>query len=234
MPQPIISAHYLTQSVQFNNNQLTILDQINLEIFAGEQVAITGRSGSGKSTLLGVLATLDRPSSGELWVCGQAVHGMSEEQRATLRLEHIGFVFQSFQLLPHLSALENVMLPLRLQASFHFKDAEMKAREWLARVGLERQVEQTPKVLSGGEQQRVAIARALIAEPKLVFADEPTGNLDGQTAKEIERLLFKLNQELGTTLVLVTHDQKLASQCQRHFNLVDGRINEELAKVEHV
>lgn len=224
MPQPIIAAHQVTQTIQINQNQFTILKDIDLEIFEGEQVVITGRSGSGKSTLLGILATLDQPSEGEVWLCGQAVHRLTEEQRAQIRMQHIGFVFQSFQLLPQLSALENVMLPLRLRKDFDYKTAEKKALDWLHRVGLSRQVEQTPKVLSGGEQQRVAIARALIAEPQIIFADEPTGNLDGQTAQEIESLLFDLNRELGTTLILVTHDRNLATLCQRHVELDDGRL----------
>ncbi|OTG93033.1 ABC transporter ATP-binding protein [Acinetobacter sp. ANC 3832] len=226
MPQAIISAQQLTQSIQLNNKALTIFADLNLQIYAGEQVAITGRSGSGKSTLLGILATLDEASAGQLYVCGQAVHELNEEQRALVRLQHIGFVFQSFQLLPHLSALENVMLPLRIQAHFNYADAEKRALNLLQKVGLERQSSQTPKVLSGGEQQRVAIARALITEPKIVFADEPTGNLDGHTAEDIEQLLFQLNKELGTTLVLVTHDLQLAAQCQRHFELRDGQIIE--------
>lgn len=226
MPQAIISAQQLTQSIQLHNKALTIFADLNLQIYAGEQVAITGRSGSGKSTLLGILATLDEASAGQLYVCGQAVHELNEEQRALVRLQHIGFVFQSFQLLPHLSALENVMLPLRIQAHFNYADAEKKALNLLQKVGLERQSSQTPKVLSGGEQQRVAIARALITEPKIVFADEPTGNLDGHTAEDIEQLLFQLNKELGTTLVLVTHDLQLAAQCQRHFELRDGQIIE--------
>ncbi len=150
---------------------------------------------------------------------------LNEEQRAQVRLKHIGFVFQSFQLLPHLTAVENVMLPLRLHASFNFAEAEQRALSLLQKVGLERQATQTPKVLSGGEQQRVAIARALIAEPKIIFADEPTGNLDSQTAREIEQLLFQLNRELGTTLILVTHDHTLAEQCQRHFRITRWSVD---------
>lgn len=224
MPQAIISAQHLTQCIQMADNTFTILDQLDLKIFAGEQVAITGRSGSGKSTLLGILATLDQASSGELWVCGQPIHALNEEQRAEVRLKHIGFVFQAFQLLPHLTALENVMLPLRLSANFHYAEAEKKALQLLEKVGLSRQAKQTPKVLSGGEQQRVAIARALVRDPDIIFADEPTGNLDGQTAHDIEQLLFNLNREFGTTLVLVTHDPKLAAQCQRHYQLHDGKL----------
>ena len=229
MPQTIISAQNLTQKIQLAQKQLTIFENLNLDIQAGEQVAITGRSGSGKSTLLGILATLDQASSGKLLVCGESIAELNDEQRAEVRLKHIGFVFQSFQLLPHLTALENVMLPLRLQEKFKYAAAEQKALNLLKRVGLERQAQQTPKVLSGGEQQRVAIARALIREPKIIFADEPTGNLDGETATEIEQLLFELNRELGTTLVLVTHDPKLAAQCQRHYALIDGQLVEQFA-----
>ena len=226
MPQAIISAQKLTQKIQLSQKQLTIFEDLDLDIQAGEQVAITGRSGSGKSTLLGILATLDQASSGQLLVCGESVSNLNEEQRALVRLRNIGFVFQSFQLLPHLTALENVMLPLRLQPGFKYADAEQKALALLHKVGLDRQAQQTPKVLSGGEQQRVAIARALVSEPKIIFADEPTGNLDGETAREIEQLLFQLNWELGTTLVLVTHDRKLAQQCQRHFELLNGELIE--------
>lgn len=229
MPQTIISAQNLTQKIQLAQKQLTIFEDLNLDIQAGEQVAITGRSGSGKSTLLGILATLDQASNGKLLVCGESIAELNEEQRAEVRLKHIGFVFQSFQLLPHLTALENVMLPLRLQEKFKYPEAEQKALNLLNRVGLERQAQQTPKVLSGGEQQRVAIARALIREPKIIFADEPTGNLDGETATEIEQLLFELNRELGTTLVLVTHDPKLAAQCQRHYALINGQLVEQVA-----
>ncbi|WP_180010744.1 ABC transporter ATP-binding protein [Acinetobacter sp. YH12235] len=226
MPQAIISAQKLTQKIQLSQKQLTIFEDLSLEILTGEQVAITGRSGSGKSTLLGILATLDQASSGQLTVCRELVSNLNEEQRALVRLKNIGFVFQSFQLLPHLTALENVMLPLRLQLDFKYSDAEQKALALLQKVGLDRQAQQTPKVLSGGEQQRVAIARALVSEPKIIFADEPTGNLDGETAQEIEQLLFQLNRELGTTLVLVTHDPDLARQCQRHFELVNGQLIE--------
>ena len=226
MPQAIISAQKLTQKIQLSKKQLTIFEDLSLEILTGEQVAITGRSGSGKSTLLGILATLDQASAGQLTVCGELVSDLNEEQRALVRLKNIGFVFQSFQLLPHLTALENVMLPLRLQPNFKYSDAEQKALALLQKVGLDRQAQQTPKVLSGGEQQRVAIARALVSEPKIIFADEPTGNLDGETAQEIEQLLFQLNCELGTTLVLVTHDPDLARQCQRHFELVNGQLIE--------
>ena len=226
MPQVIIAAQQLTQKIKLGQKELSIFENLTFDIHSGEQVAITGRSGSGKSTLLGILATLDQASSGKLQVCGQSISELNEEQRALVRLKHIGFVFQSFQLLAHLTALENVMLPLRLQQSFNFAAAEKKALALLKKVGLERQAMQTPKVLSGGEQQRVAIARALISDPQIIFADEPTGNLDAQTAKEIEQLLFQLNREFGTTLVLVTHDSTLAQQCQRHFELRDGHLIE--------
>ena len=229
MPQAIISAQQLSQRITLQQKILSIFEDLDLEIFAGEQVAITGRSGSGKSTLLGILATLDQASSGKLFVHGEAVHELNEEQRALIRLKYIGFVFQSFQLLPALSALENVMLPLRLDPKFNYAKAQDKAKALLKKVGLERQIHQTPKVLSGGEQQRVAIARALVSDPKIIFADEPTGNLDGDTATEIEQLLFTLNRELGTTLVLVTRDPALAKQCQRHFELKEGQLIEHAA-----
>lgn len=234
MPQAVISAQNLTQKIQLADKNLSIFENLNLDIMEGEQIAITGRSGSGKSTLLGILATLDQASAGELTVCGENISALNEEQRALVRLKYIGFVFQSFQLLPHLTALENVMLPLRLHANFQYAEAEQQALALLKKVGLERQAEQTPKVLSGGEQQRVAIARALISQPKIIFADEPTGNLDSQTAKEIEQLLFALNQELGTTLVLVTHDLKLARQCQRHLHLFEGQLHEHVQGGDHV
>ena len=226
LPQAVISAQQLTQKIKLADTELCIFENLNLDIFAGEQVAITGRSGSGKSTLLGILATLDLASSGRLSVCGQQIEALNEEQRAAVRLRHIGFVFQSFQLLPHLTALENVMLPLRLQPDFSFARAEQKALALLDKVGLAGRAQQTPKVLSGGEQQRVAIARALASDPQIIFADEPTGNLDSATAQDIEQLLFGLNREMGTTLILVTHDRQLTAQCQRHFELADGHLTE--------
>lgn len=230
MPQSntekVIEAQKLSQVIQINDQKIHVLKSIDLAIYTGEQVAITGRSGSGKSTMLGLLAALDQPSEGDIWLCGEPISTYNEEQRAKVRLENIGFVFQSFQLLPHLTALDNVLLPMRLQSQFKYADAKQRAQEMLERVGLSRQMNQTPKVLSGGEQQRVAIARALVTQPKVVFADEPTGNLDGETAKEIEALLFKMNQEQGTTLVLVTHDDKLAKQCQRQIQLDNGEIHE--------
>lgn len=222
----VIKTENLSQVIQIHDQQIHILKSIDVQIVAQEQVAITGRSGSGKSTLLGLLAGLDRPSSGKMFLCQQPMHELDEEQRAKIRLQHIGFVFQSFQLLPHLTALDNVLLPLRLRADYQAKTAKAKATEMLERVGLVRQIQQKPKVLSGGEQQRVAIARALVTEPQVVFADEPTGNLDGETAKEIERLLFQINRDLGTTLVLVTHDIKLAEQCQRQIHLENGELFE--------
>lgn len=222
----VIETQNLSQTIQIHDQQIQVLKSINLKIRAKEQVAITGRSGSGKSTLLGLLAALDRPSAGQVFLCGQAVHELNEEQRAKVRLQHIGFVFQSFQLLPHLTALDNVLLPMRLRQDYDYAVVKQKAQAMLERVGLHRQIMQTPKVLSGGEQQRVAIARALVTQPQVIFADEPTGNLDGETAKDIEQLLFEINRDLGTTLVLVTHDAKLAAQCQRQIHLENGELLE--------
>ena len=220
-PRPLLRAERLTKTVVSGDAPLTILDQVTFDIAPGESVAVVGASGSGKTTLLGLLAGLDRPSEGEVWIDGRALSGLDEDARAALRQRLLGFVFQSFQLLPALTALENVMLPLELAGA---PDAQARARDWLARVGLARRTTHYPKQLSGGEQQRVAIARAFAGDPKLLMADEPTGNLDGATGAEVADLMFRLNRERGTTLVLVTHDGALASRCTRRLSLASGRL----------
>ncbi len=220
-PTPLLRADRLTKTVKSGEAPLTILDDVTFDIAPGESVAIVGASGSGKTTLLGLLAGLDRPSEGEVWVGGHALSGLDEDARAALRQRLLGFVFQSFQLLPALTALENVMLPLELAGA---GDAAGRARSWLDRVGLAKRTTHYPKQLSGGEQQRVAIARAFAGDPKLLMADEPTGNLDGATGAEIADLMFSLNRERGTTLVLVTHDDALASRCTRRLSLASGRL----------
>jgi putative ABC transport system ATP-binding protein len=226
MTPPLLRAERLTKTVVSGDAPLTILDEVTFDIAPGDSVAIVGASGSGKTTLLGLLAGLDRPSEGEVWIAGHALSGLDEDARAALRQRLLGFVFQSFQLLPALTALENVMLPLELAGA---EDAAAKAREWLARVGLAKRTTHYPKQLSGGEQQRVAIARAFAGEPKLLMADEPTGNLDGATGAEIAELMFRLNHEHGTTLVLVTHDDALASRCGRRLSLASGRLVADVA-----
>jgi len=222
----ILQVEHLSQQVQTPVGTLSILHDLNFSIAQGEQVAITGRSGSGKSTLLGLLAGLDRATQGELWLCGQSLHQMNEDERAKVRRDLVGFVFQSFQLLPHLSALDNVLLPLTIAGGVDRAQATARAKALLERVGLAARMAQTPRVLSGGEQQRVAIARALVHRPQVVFADEPTGNLDEHTATQIEDLLFEINREQGTTLVVVTHDNDLAARCARHVHLHDGQLQE--------
>ena len=221
MTRPLLRAERLTKTVVSGDAPLTILDEVTFDIAPGASVAIVGASGSGKTTLLGLLAGLDQPTDGEVWIDGQALSGLDEDARAAMRQRLLGFVFQSFQLLPALTALENVMLPLELAGA---DDAVGKAREWLARVGLAKRTTHYPKQLSGGEQQRVAIARAFAGDPKLLMADEPTGNLDGATGAEIAELMFRLNHEHGTTLVLVTHDSALASRCGRRLSLSSGRL----------
>jgi len=221
MTRPLLRAERLTKTVVSGDAPLTILDEVTFDIAPGASVAIVGASGSGKTTLLGLLAGLDRPTDGEVWIDGRALSGLDEDDRAAMRQRLLGFVFQSFQLLPALTALENVMLPLELAGA---DDAAAKAREWLARVGLGKRTTHYPKQLSGGEQQRVAIARAFAGDPKLLMADEPTGNLDGATGAEIAELMFRLNHEHGTTLVLVTHDDALASRCVRKLSLSSGRL----------
>jgi putative ABC transport system ATP-binding protein len=217
----IIRAQALTKVVQSGDAPLTILDGVSFDIEPGASVAVVGASGSGKTTLLGLLAGLDRPTSGEVAIDGTPLSTLDEDARAALRQRLLGFVFQSFQLLPALTALENVMLPLELAGA---DDATQRARTWLRHVGLERRVTHYPRQLSGGEQQRVAIARAFAGEPKLLMADEPTGNLDSATGVEIADLMFRLNREHGTTLLLVTHDGALAGRCQRRLSLANGRL----------
>lgn len=217
----LIAARNLNKRVDTAAGPLQILAGINLEIRAGEAVAVVGVSGSGKSTLLGLLAGLDEPSSGEIFLSDNRLGDLDEDGRARVRAELVGFVFQSFQLLPGLTALENVMLPLELKGAVN---AGNRAEELLTRVGLQRRLQHYPRQLSGGEQQRVAIARAFANEPAILFADEPTGNLDSVTGERIIDLLFKLNQEKGTTLVLVTHDEQLAGRCDRFIRLEAGGV----------
>ncbi len=203
---------------------LVILQEISFAVMAGESVAIVGASGSGKSTLLGLLAGLDLASTGSVQLAGEALERLDEDQRARLRGRLLGFVFQSFQLLPALTALENVMLPLELAG---VPDAEVRARQWLERVGLAHRLGHYPRQLSGGEQQRVALARAFAPSPQLVLADEPTGNLDAATGERIIELMFEINAQQGTTLVLVTHDEAIARRCGRVLRMQGGRLTEE-------
>lgn len=221
MSESILVAKQLSKQVQVAGQPLTILHDLSLSIQQGDSLAIVGRSGSGKSTLLGLLAGLDLPSSGEVYLAGHQLTALDEDQRAEIRATHVGFVFQSFQLLDSLNALENVMLPLELKG---LANARAQAKALLQRVGLSERLTHYPKQLSGGEQQRVAIARAFVAAPKLLFADEPTGNLDSQTGEVITELLFELNQAHNTTLVLVTHDDRLAQRCQRRIRLEAGHL----------
>ncbi|MFA5914086.1 MAG: ATP-binding cassette domain-containing protein [Burkholderiales bacterium] len=220
---PMIKAAGLSKVVPNGASQLVILHEIDLAVMAGEAVAIVGASGSGKSTLLGLLAGLDTPSAGSVLLDGVELFALGEDGRAALRAKLLGFVFQSFQLLPALNALENVMLPLELAGK---PDAARRAAAMLARVGLGERLGHYPKYLSGGEQQRVALARAFVIEPKLLLADEPTGNLDADTGASIIDLMFALNAAAGTTLVLVTHDDAIAQRCQRQIRLHGGRVVE--------
>ena len=220
MTNSILSAQHLSKKVPSTEGQLTILDNVSFDLKPGDSLAIIGRSGSGKSTLLGLLAGLDLPSDGEVVLAGHTLNRLDEDQRAALRAKHVGFVFQAFLLLDSLNALENVMLPLELAGH---ANPQQRAKDLLIRVGLENRLRHPVNLLSGGEQQRVALARAFATEPDVLFADEPTGNLDSQTGETISDLLFVMNKELGTTLVLVTHDEKLAARCQQHLRLEAGR-----------
>jgi putative ABC transport system ATP-binding protein len=217
----VLSAKGIGKTVKSGTSDLVILRDIDLDVTPGEALAVVGASGSGKSTLLALLAGLDTPSVGRVHLDGQDLFALDEDQRAELRGRLLGFVFQSFQLLPALTALENVMLPLELAGR---ADAEDLARAMLGRVGLGERLHHYPKHLSGGEQQRVALARAFVVRPKLLLADEPTGSLDAQSGDAVIALLFELNREQGTTLILVTHDEALAARCARTVRLVGGRI----------
>ena len=221
----MIKTSQLSKRVSTAESELEILRGIELEIKRGETAAIVGASGSGKSTLLGLLAGLDTPSAGIISLDGTNIVNLDEDQRATLRSQKVGFVFQCFQLLPALTALENVMLPLELAGIEH---ARGKSEEFLVRVGLGERLSHYPRTLSGGEQQRVAIASAFASQPVILFADEPTGNLDTATGANVIELLFGLNEEEGTTLVLVTHDNSLADRCQRKFTMTAGHLEEAL------
>ena len=220
----IVRAERLGKQVVSPEGTLVILDDISFGIARGESVAVVGASGSGKSTLLGLLAGLDAPSRGRVWLAGVDLGGLDEDGRALLRAQRVGFVFQSFQLLTGLTALENVLLPLELAGQ---PDARRQALELLERVGLQARARHYPSQLSGGEQQRVAIARAFAGSPAVLFADEPTGNLDQKTGHRIIELLFALNREQGTTLILVTHDPELAAYCDRVLELDDGRLRQQ-------
>lgn len=224
----MIAARKLSKRVDTAAGYLDILDEIDLDIVTGETVAIAGVSGSGKSTLLGLLAGLDLPSSGYIDLCGVRLNDLDEDGRARIRGESVGFVFQSFQLINSLTALENVMLPLELRGD---GDARQQALTLLERVGLGHRPQHYPRQLSGGEQQRVAIARAFATGPAVLFADEPTGNLDAVTGGRVIDLLFELNSELDTTLILVTHDEHLASRCGRLIRLENGRILSDVVEV---
>jgi len=221
MPSPIIAVRGLTKKVADSTGTLTILHDINFELSPQQSAAIVGASGSGKSTLLALIAGLDTPTSGSVTLGGEDLFALDEDQRAGLRARLLGFVFQSFQLLGNLNALENVMLPLELQGR---ADARQLATEMLKRVGLAERLSHYPKVLSGGEQQRVALARAFVVRPAVLLADEPTGSLDFATGETVMALMFELNREAGTTLVLVTHDRGIAARCDRQLRIEAGRL----------
>ncbi len=227
----ILSVKNLSKTVMSNGEALKILTDCQFEINAGESVAIVGRSGSGKSTLLSLLAGLDVCQQGEIYLAERALHKLNEEERALLRGEKVGFVFQSFMLVQSLTALENVMLPLELSHQSH---ARQEAEKLLEAVGLADRGHHYPNQLSGGEQQRVAVARAFASRPAILFADEPTGNLDAENGKKVEDLLFELNQAQGTTLVLVTHDINLANRCQRQLTMHAGKLTEQAGQDEQV
>jgi len=221
MPEPIIEVERVTKQVSDSTGVLTILQDIDFRLEPRQSAAIVGASGSGKSTLLAIIAGLDTPSSGTVRLAGTDLFALDEDARAAMRAAQLGFVFQSFQLLGNLTAIENVMLPLELQGR---RDARVQAREMLRRVGLAERLGHYPKLLSGGEQQRVALARAFVVRPAVLLADEPTGSLDFATGETVMALMFELNREAGTTLVLVTHDDSIASRCDRQLRIEAGRV----------
>jgi len=221
MPEVLVHVDHITRRVQDATGELTILHDISFDLAHRELVAIVGASGSGKSTLLAILAGLDVPSAGAVRLRGQDLFALDEDERAALRARELGFVFQNFQLLPNLTALENVMLPLELRGE---REARAQARAMLERVGLGARLAHYPRVLSGGEQQRVALARAFVQRPALLLADEPTGSLDFATGTAVMELMFELNREAGTTLVLVTHDREIAARCDRQLRIEAGRL----------
>ena len=222
LPEPVIAVEHVTKQVRDSSGTLTILHDIDFTLEAHESAAIVGASGSGKSTLLAIVAGLDTPTTGRVRLCGVDLFALGEDARAAVRAERLGFVFQSFQLLANLTALENVMLPLELQGR---RDARAEAREMLKRVGLGERLGHYPRVLSGGEQQRVALARAFVVRPAVLLADEPTGSLDFATGATVMALMFELNREAGTTLVLVTHDRAIAARCDRQLRIEAGRLD---------
>ncbi|HKX95401.1 MAG TPA: ABC transporter ATP-binding protein [Methylibium sp.] len=221
MTAPIIAVEHVSKRVRDSSGELTILDDIDFSLPAQGSAAIVGASGSGKSTLLSIIAGLDVPSEGTVKLAGTDLFALDEDARAAVRAQRVGFVFQSFQLMGNLTALENVMLPLELQGRV---DARLQATEMLRRVGLGERLGHYPKVLSGGEQQRVALARAFVVKPALLLADEPTGSLDFATGEKVMALMFELNREQGTTLVLVTHDRGIAARCDRQVRIEAGRV----------
>lgn len=225
MNQTILKVNNLCKSYFMNKTELKVLDSVSFSLERAESIAITGPSGSGKSTLMGLCAGLDNPDSGKIILCDQDINSMNEDERALLRLSQTSFIFQSFHLMPTLTALENVMIPLELQNNAN-KETKERALELLSKVGLKERQHHFPSQLSGGEQQRVAIARAFINQPKILFADEPTGNLDSHTAAKIQDLLFELNQQLSTSLIIVTHDNDLAAKANRTLKMKAGQISE--------
>jgi putative ABC transport system ATP-binding protein len=228
MSDPIIAVDHITKQVPEPGGPLTILHDISFTLLRQQSAAIVGASGSGKSTLLSIIAGLDTPTTGSVRLAGTDLFSLDEDARAAVRAAHVGFVFQSFQLLGNLSAIENVMLPLELQGR---SDARVRATEMLGRVGLRDRMRHYPKVLSGGEQQRVALARAFVVQPAVLLADEPTGSLDFATGERVMELMFELNRETGTTLVLVTHDRTVAARCDRQLRIDAGRIELDTAPV---